>query len=270
MAQFLPETTYPEYERPKLAALEKLFREWHQHFATNQHMLEKHAADEMVFDGFYPYYFSQKVRVLFIGRESRGISGDHNMDVILPKYCDGKRIGGQHLNTNNFHSRMLYIAYGINNGMPVWQTIPYANEIGDTFGTAEGLSFAFMNISKLSNESEAWQSDWGVIDTQFELSARNRRFNEEEVAILEPHIVITMNLQDKLASLGKLTPIQTTSMPHLYHLDGAGYQSLLIDSWHFTAGRKGDIVDYYAPICDAIRRYRTTNDMPHDNRNSVS
>ena len=73
--EYLPKNiSYPDNEKPNLALLENLFREWHQHFANNSSALEKHVADDMVFDGFYPHYFSQKKRVLFIGRESRGLS----------------------------------------------------------------------------------------------------------------------------------------------------------------------------------------------------
>lgn len=252
--EFLPSISYPDNEKPKLALLENLFREWHQHFADNGSALVKHVADEMVFDGFYPHYFSQKKRILFIGREPRQISGLNNMDVLYPAYREGKRIGDQHLNQNKFHYRMIYIAYGIIKGMPVWQDIPTASEIGDTFGASNGLSFAFMNISKLSNEDDGWQSDWGVIDAVHGLSTQGRSFNQEQVAILEPHIVITMNLGDKIASLGQLTPIQDSQMPRTFWLDSAGHCSLLIDTWHFSAPSKDDIADYYTPICDAIRR----------------
>ena len=252
--QFLPKISYPDSEKPKLALLENLFRDWHQHFASNGSALEKHVADDMVFDGFYPHYFSQKKRILFIGRESRGLSRCNNMDVLYPAYRVDKWIGPQHLNTNKFHSRMLYIAYGIMNGMPTWQDIPNASEIGDTFGAANGLSFAFMNISKLSNESEGWQSDWGAINAAHGLSNQGRSFNQEEVAILQPDIVITMNLGDKIASLGQLTKIDASDQPESYWLVSGGHRSLLINTWHFSARNKTDIDGFYAPVCDAIRR----------------
>jgi hypothetical protein len=252
--QFLPNIPYPTNEEPKLALLEILFRQWHQHFSCVASAFEKHKADDMVFDGFYPYYFSQKKRILFIGRESRDISGCNYIDLLYRAYRETKWIGDQHLNVNKFHSRMIYIAYGIMNGMPTWQDIPDASKIGDTFGGPGGLSFAFMNISKLSNDSVNWPSDWDVINAAHEHSTQGHNFNREEVAILEPHIVITMNLGGKIASLGQLTQIHSSELANSCWLDSGGHRSLLIDTWHFSAFTKDDIADFYVPICDAIRR----------------
>jgi hypothetical protein len=258
--QYLPGISYkayPDNEKPKLALLGNLFREWHQHFASNDSDLEKHVANDMVFDGFYPHYFSQKKRILFIGRETRWNSGKNYIDINYPRYRETKLIGSQPLNTDKFHSRMIYIAYGILYGMPTWQAIPDADKIGDTFGTPSGLSFAFMNISKLSNDTASWQTDAGVFNAAHRLSTEGRNFIQEEVAILEPHIVITMTMKvggDKVASLGKLTPIHASNLAKSYWLDSGGHRSLLIETWHFSAWRKKDIPDYYDPICDAIRR----------------
>ena len=250
---YLPEIPYPESEKPKLILLDNLFRDWHQHFASNGSALTKHVADDMVFDGFYPYYYKQKKKILFVGREALDIAGCNNIDVLCRAYRETKHIGRRHLDNDNFHSRMLYIAYGIMNGMPAWQDIPFASKIGDTFGTANGLSFAFMNISKLCNEGE-WQADWGVINAAHGLSTQSRSFNQEEVAILEPDIVITMNLGNKIESLGQLTPIHASKQAESSWLDSGGHRSLLIDTWHFSSWTKKDPSDYYAPICDAIRR----------------
>lgn len=253
--KYLPETlSYPDNEKPKLALLENLFRDWHQHFADNGSELVKHVADDMVFEGFYPYYFSQKKRVLFIGKESRQISGYNYIDMLSNAYRKGKHIGDQHLNRNKFHSRMLYIAYGIMNGMPKWQDIPYAGEIGDTFGDANGLSFAFMNISKLSNEGQHFASDQDAINIAHALSTKDRNFIQDQIAIMEPSIIITMKLEDKISSLGQLTPIDASSDAKSFWLDTRGHRSLLINTSHFSYWRKSDIAGYYTPICDAIRR----------------
>lgn len=255
--RYLPSISYPDNEKLKLALLETLFRQWHQHFSCVASAFEKHKADDMVFDGFYPHYFSQKKRILFIGRESRDISGFNYIDLLYRAYRETKRIGDQHLNVNKFHSRMICIAYGIMNGTPTWQDIPYASKIGDTFGEPIGLSFAFMNISKFSNDSVDWPSDWGVINAAHEHSTCGRNFNREEVAILEPHIVITMNLGDKIDSLGQLTQIHSSELANSYWLDSGDHRSLLIETWHFSAFTKDDIADFYVPICDAIRRSET-------------
>ncbi len=252
--QLLPTIPYPENEKTKLAELETLFRAWHQHFADNEAALPAgQKAGDMVFDGFYPHYFSQKWRILFIAREARQIAGLNYLDVLFSAYRTGKRIGEQHLNVNQIHSRMLYIAYGILNGMAEWKDIPYASKIGDSFGSAEGVSFAFMNISKLSNEADAWQSDWNAINSAHRLSSSSRSFNEDEVKIMEPHIVITMNLGEKLASLGQRTEIGASDGVRSFWLESGGHRSLLLDTFHFSS-RKDPITEIYLPVCDAIRK----------------
>ena len=72
--------------------------------------------------------------------------------------------------------------------------------------------------------------------------------------LLEPQIVIAMNLEDqKLASLGKLSvSIHNSADVHSFWLESGGYRSLLIHSWHFAWWVGNDIADYYDPICDAI------------------
>jgi hypothetical protein len=256
--KYLPNTPYPDSEKSKLAMLEKLFRDWHQHFAKNTSALDKYkqTADDMVFDGFYPHYFSQKKQIVFIGRETLEMAGNNYIEDLYKSYrSEEKYIGARHLNHYQFHNRMFYIAYGILNGMPEWQRIDYADKLSNTFGMPDGLSFAFMNISKLSNESGDWKADQNLINAAYRLSTEGRNFIQEEIAILEPHILIAMNLGEKLDSLGKLSDsIYESAGVKSYWLKSGGHRSLLIDSWHFSAPGKENIADYYVPICDAIRR----------------
>jgi hypothetical protein len=93
-----------------------------------------------------------------------------------------------------------------------------------------------------------------LINASHERSTNGRNFNAEALALLEPDIVITMNLGDKLASLGQLTEIYHSGQAESYWLSNNGHRSLLINTWHFSAPRKESITDYYIPICDAIRR----------------
>jgi hypothetical protein len=214
----------------------------------------------MVFDGFYPNYFSQKKRVLFIGRETRDMAESNYIEVLLNEYRTRKRIGNQLLDNHKFHSRMIYIAYGILNDDLEWQKIPYASEIGDTFGTKSGLSFAFMNISKLSNEGENWPSNWDTINTSVRLSTEGRNFIQEEIAILEPDIIIAMNLKEKYNLLGdRIDWVPETEGLYSGWLDSCGHRSLLIDSWHFSAPGMDSIKDYYVPSGTAIKRREAAN-----------
>jgi len=231
-----------------------LFRDWHESYAASADPKIRGSADEMVFDGFYPFYFSQPLRILFIGRESRGIKGCNYLEVLHDAYSNSQTIGDRSLNFDAFHSRKLSIAWGLLNGMPAWPDIPYATEIGDTFATSSGISFAFMNLSKLSNEGDRWQSDWATIGASQGASTRGRNFIREQVSLLAPNIIIAMNLKERLGSLGTLEVIEHTPDVNSYWLDSDGHRSLLLDTWHFALPGKNSITWFYEPICEAARR----------------
>jgi hypothetical protein len=262
--KFIPDlgkVPYPDNEIGALKELEVLFCKWHQHFAHKGLVLEKHEADHMVFDGFYPYYFEQNKRILFIGRESRQLSTINYIERHFEEYR-AKQFGDNKvsINRSKFDSRMLYIAYGILHEMPSWEKIDYASVIVDTFAKpreAKGWSFAVMNISKLSNDDEEhWQADNPVINAAYDLSTRPRNFIQEQIAILKPHIIICMSLaENKIEFFGeKLTLLSAASdQPKSYRLVNGQHHSLLINTWHFSARKKGN-EDYYIPICAAIRK----------------
>lgn len=250
-----PESRILAAERLLLDKLDNLFVRWRSsiHNLARSHGL--HDSD-FVTDGFHPYYLNQNVKILFVGRESRGISGCDNMRVLFQAYKN-KRIGKQHINSNLFHKRMLYIAYGLNNGMCDWTNdIPYADIIAEKFGTSNGISFAFMNLSKFSNESDEWQSNWSMIGKSADASNSGvANYIHEEISILSPDLIITMNLGEHLPVLGAVTPITPGKPVGTYWYNESARKTLLLDTFHFTALKKHDINDFYAPICDAMREH---------------
>lgn len=112
-----------------------------------------------------------------------------------------------------------------------------------------------MNLSKLSNEADEFQSDWSVIEAAHRLSNHPHRLTEKEVGILQPDVVITMNLGDKLGALGVLETIEEGMSVDCWRLTSAGHRSLLIDTFHFAAPNKNDIRDFYEPVCHAVRKH---------------
>src|ERR1700680_5029648 len=105
--QYRPKIKYPEFEMAKLHELDELFQLWYN--TTKQNPLPNgYSAEDLVFDGFYPYYTKQNQKILFIAREARGLSGYHYIDVLFSAYKN-KNIGSQHINTYLFHKRMFYI-----------------------------------------------------------------------------------------------------------------------------------------------------------------
>jgi hypothetical protein len=264
----LPATlSYPASETPKLEALRQLFQDW-QHASIEAAPEMKEQIEGMVFDGFYPHYFSRKTRILFIGREAREIEGFNYLDLLHNAYRKTKRIGVQHLNCSLFHRRMLYTAYGLLNGFSEWKDIPDAAEIGDSFATPEGVSFAFMNLSKFSNESEFWPSNWKMIKDAVCLASQGRNFIAEQIAALEPDVVISLNLKkyNFLSALGEeINPLGTYGgCVSAWNLNSQGHKSLLLDCFHFSALGKRDLEHYYLPVCEAVKKHFISSPTSQD------
>lgn len=242
--EFLPNIQYQQSEEQLLFELASLFKKWHKE-AQKKKFIYEYSADDMVFDGIYPYYTNQKKKVLFIGREALGINGLNYIDVLYHAYKNN-RIGDKHINQHKFHYLMFYITYGINNGFPIWDNIPSAAELSENFATKNGISFAFMNISKLSNESEEWKADWELIDS-FINSFSDSKINyfNEEISIMSPDLIITMNLENRLKALGKIDAIKYGSDISKYSLEVKGKNIPLFDLFHFSAPGKSPKEKYY-------------------------
>jgi hypothetical protein len=210
-------------------------------------------------DGFYPYYYQQKKKILFIGRESVDISGCDYIEVLLKAYRENS-VANRTLNQwrNNFQKRMLQIAWGILQGGTVpYEQVPNASDLGKTFGTPEGISFAFMNLSKYSNESESGTSRRDVdLITAFLNDSRleKRNFVREELAILDPDVVIVMNLwemkvDNALVNLALGKVIECTEPPDFIEINEKRVP--LINLYHFSARRNTE-EDFYKPAMKII------------------
>ena len=81
---------YTDFEKEKLAELEKLFLDWYNFFKSNESnngtIIRDFSANDMSFDGFYPNYFGQRIKILYIAREGRGISGENYIEILFPAY----------------------------------------------------------------------------------------------------------------------------------------------------------------------------------------
>jgi hypothetical protein len=257
---------YPSDELPQKRRLDRLMTDWKKRLAPHQVLFRDDgklypAESFFASDGFLPYYFHQKRKVLFIARETRYIAGQDNIEVILKKCKDNP----QGIGAEPVLRRILLLAYGIQND----GTIPFKNidpqKLCALATTAAGFSFAFMELSKYSNEN----NDGGIADTElmasfFEHSRlQERNFIQEELSLLDPDMVITMNLWDGKIDAGVLrlalgdTPF--IDCPH----PGAARRTItingkrlpLIDLYHFSA-RKSDSEDFYKPVMDILKRDR--------------
>jgi hypothetical protein len=250
--QFRPTIEYPESEIGLVNRLESLFRDWHEE-AKKKKFIYEYTADDIVCDGIYPFYTSQKKKILFIGREALGINGLNYIDVLYHAYKDN-HIGNKHINQHKFHYLMFYIVYGANNGFPNWEQIPTASELSAAFAKENGISFAFMNISKFSNESDEWKADWALIDSFINaFSDLERNYFEEEISIINPDLIITMNLEERLKALGEIEVIKYGDKISKYSININKKPIPIFDLFHFSAPAKSPKDLYYDIVKKEIK-----------------
>jgi hypothetical protein len=262
--------TFPLFERNPRKHLESLMSGWKRELSKS---LVPYREDGRTYpgseyfcaDGFFPWYFSQTPKILFVGRETVQMSGGDYIADCLAAYRQNS-IAGVTVNRHAFHSRMMYLAYGILHGCGIaYEDLPRASDIAATFGTREGISFAFMELSKYSNDNEDANSrrDKELMERflRDSLSA-GRNFFREELELLNPDITITMNLWECgvdntliEAALGNVAMEDgKTWQPHatVNRIAINGRQVLLIDLNHFSS-RKRTKECFYDPVMGIVR-----------------
>lgn len=253
---------YPCYERTLKCEIDKLIEEWRQS-CENQSCENKLP---FVSDGFYPYYTSQDVKILFVGKESYGLDGCDYIEVLY-KAIKSKKIGKRGISQHKFHTLMLYVVYGLQHGFIDYESIPHAEQICECFAEQNGISYAFMNLSKLSNESGETKAKNELIDYFLDLSSSKSDFFAREIELLNPDLIIGMNLneggkRDRYKYLGEL------KNPRWYGDNNQVCAQKLItknhkeydflDCYHFSAPRKKWKEDYYDPIVLAVKDILST------------
>ena len=185
-------------------------------------------------DGFFPGYFEQKRKVLFIGRETRWISG---LDFRNTSYEFFEK---ENVNGNTFWRNVLYMLYGIQKeGKAAFEEVPYANDIAKNMVKTNDFGFAVMQLSKYSNDSD-------------EGATRN----------VEPDVIITANLWDcgvKEEYLEQCFPSENFGSWKKYGQNIADYADFtlygktakLINTYHFSA-RKASEEYFYNPVMDIL------------------
>lgn len=244
---------YPLFELGLKSQIDELNTEWYEFIKQHNGSL----AELYVSDGFYPYYTEQKIKILFIALEGRGLAGDDYIETIYKAYHKGF-VGGKRLNQYQIHARMLRFAWGILHGSPLFDTLPNAEEIGKDFGTLTGISYAFMNLSKISNETECYSPDKKSksIENFLSISSHHKsNLFAKEISILNPDLIIGMNHGVKYKYVGKLSNqhwFGSAQQVCLQKLTTDYGEYNLIDTFHFAAPKKNKI-DFYDPIKEAIK-----------------
>ncbi len=235
---------YPDDEQALASELLRLQKEWQAEVND----------DDFVFDGFYPYYTHQPIRVLFIGREAYGLAGRSYLAALQDSYNNTFRIGQQHINRNPYHRRLLKLLYSMMHHFPSWKQVPKANMISRNFAQLGGISCAVVNMSKTSNETKNLQPRWPVLQKSVN---DGHAFLKKEIELLAPDVIISSHVN-----------IEPAISPHSFHRITEGFPPNLLgvgewhagarcvynfETWHFSA-RKADSV-FHEPLYQAFLRW---------------
>lgn len=244
---------YPENEKLLIIELQKLFDEAYEYGKHISFKKPGYTYNDLTTDGFFPYYLSQNIKVLFIGLEHYGFLEKQNyIDSMYQAYKNGS------VNNNQFNYLMYYISYAFNNSFPDWHSIPVINN--KTFATEEGVSFAFMNISKFTNDTDSSKADKELIN-EFAIvySNDNIRLLQRQIEILNPDIIITMNINEytdikylgvcdfRCCDDGKVS---------IYDYKLLNRNIPLFDTYHFSKRGMNEILELYIPLKNAYNKYQ--------------
>jgi hypothetical protein len=194
-AEMIFSECFPVNEKEKFQSIYRIMKKWKSEVAKSKTKFRsdglKYTGDKWFSsDGFFPYYFSQKYKVLFVGREDRN---DWN---IVKEWM--KILQKGELNNQNFFVPLLKILYGIENNFSIeYKKVPDINKIGKKIATNKGYSFAILELSKYGNENDDSGKNYDKILMKKFLDDSHLNKNEffkDELSILDPDIIITMNI----------------------------------------------------------------------------
>lgn len=245
-------------EIERMVRIDELMKEWATYCHSQKPTYCHSPKPIFVEDGPFPYYWNQKIKILFIGRELYGKRNEN--DPLTIKYWD-EREGMQKLGV--FQSRLLYLAYGILHGEcseEAWEKMDTATKLNSVFATGknEAFSYAFMNASKILNEDS---SKVGEVFTAFVNDKVNRAFFVREIELLAPDIIISGNLND--LRFWEFEEFKARLKQHndrnchkddcfVWKYEIGGKTILLLDGHHFSA--RGETFEkFYEPICKVAK-----------------
>ena len=235
-------------ENEKQKELNKLFSDWANHISTKEDIVfqdDNISYPPLTYfttDGFFPGYWQQKTKILIIARETRYNAGQNIITNTINNWKEGK-----YLPTNNsFWGKIIDLIYGIQNqGIIPFEKLPKTTDIAQNMIKSNNYGFAFMEVSKYSNDSDTGGSKDKKLINQFLIDSelQKRNFIAEEIDILEPNLILTANLWD-----GTINNFDFEStfenwevikdIPRkaiLYETTIHGKKYRLIDLYHFSA-----------------------------------
>jgi hypothetical protein len=211
-------------------------------------------------DGFFPGYYNQKIKALFIGRETRHMAdeGDWIKHTIKNYENDNKQ------NRKKFTRCLLYIIQGIKNkGKLKFENLKTANDYAKEMASTNDYGFAFMNMSKYTNITGKSDADYDFINKFLEDSnLEYRNYFREELEILSPDVIITLHLwnggiDQRYLDLcfGKIEWEKTNDAidgkVNMSNIVLNGKSIKLLDTYHF-ASRYPEKEYFYDPVMEIL------------------
>ena len=244
-----------------------LMQDWEKTISTSEIVFKddnkKYKGNEYFnYDGFFPGYYENKPKVLFIGREARGVSG---LDFIGANIEYFKNESS--LNNVSFWRRIFCMYNIIRNNGVIDKNIT-ADQIADSMIEKNNYGFALMNISKYSNDSETGAKRDKTLMNRFLEDSKldQRNFIKEELKILDPDLIITAHLWDgtinkeymekifgEIEFITKVV-VQSNWVASLNNFYFESKVIKLIDLFHFSRPGVSDMEYYYKPISKLLKK----------------
>ena len=254
----------PKEEEEMVKELKVLSQKWVEYIQNSTSLCGNIELFNM--DGFYPFYVKQKPRILFVGREACWMQGKNYITTVCPCIKDDN-FNGWTVNQYPFHRRQFYIAYGIirfffsKGEFPDWDNVPWASEMaknifgrvnGELTGTLDSISWAFINLSKFSNETGAYQTDYTNRYWPFVNDEQNRAYLREQINILRPQLIVGANVEElvEILGYGKCD----NGVANCFYYAPEGQLPPFLDCFHFAAF-KSDRDGFYVPIGEVLKRH---------------
>lgn len=250
----------PDEERDMIRDLNDLAKSW-----KGSLNLKENEKNLFNMDGFYPFYTKQPCRILFVGREACWMSRRNYINSVC--HCiQADNFNGWTVNQYPFHKRQFYIAYGImqwrkEGKFPEWDDVPYASEMAkkifarreekNVVGGLTSISWAFINLSKLSNDTGDYRTDKNRY-RPFVSDESNKKNLQEQIKILKPKIIIGANVSELADILAYKT--LDTSVSYCDYYEATDAFPPFLNCFHFAAIKK-DKECFYDAVKNVIGKH---------------